>query len=159
MTKEDGTPRVILRTQPFATPEKVHDVAMETYRNIKTRLPGLQRSMSLYLANRDTEAILFRPIKVRLESGCFYTPSPPTPSYTHIYIHTHIHSHAPTTKFGWWGWGRVLESLFVLSFFILFVLLQWWSWGLCACVCVCTHTCVLCCLCVCVLGRARAHCM
>ena len=59
MTKEDGTPRVVLRTQPFATPEKVHDVAMETYRNIKTRLPGLQRSMSLYLANHDTEAILF----------------------------------------------------------------------------------------------------
>ena len=69
MKKEDGTPRVVLRTQPFATPEKVHDVAMETYRNIKTRLPGVQRSMSLYLANRDTEAILFRPIKVRLNTS------------------------------------------------------------------------------------------
>ena len=64
MKKDDGTPRVVLRTQPFATPEKVHDVAMETYRNIKTRLHSLQRSMALYLANRDTEAILFRPIKV-----------------------------------------------------------------------------------------------
>lgn len=65
MKKEDGTPRVLLRTQPFATPEKAHDVAMETYRNLKTKLPGVQRSMALYLANRDTESILFRPIKVR----------------------------------------------------------------------------------------------
>lgn len=64
MKKEDGSPRVLLRTQPFATPEKVNDVAMETYRNVKTRLPSVQRSMTLYLANRDTEAILFRPIKV-----------------------------------------------------------------------------------------------
>nr|KAG5697557.1 hypothetical protein BaRGS_019778 [Batillaria attramentaria] len=67
MKKDDGTQRVVLRTQPFATPEKVHDVAMETYRNIKTRLAGVQRSMSLYLANRDTEAILFRPIKLLLD--------------------------------------------------------------------------------------------
>ncbi|KAK7484256.1 hypothetical protein BaRGS_00024505 [Batillaria attramentaria] len=67
MKKDDGTQRVVLRTQPFATPEKVHDVAMETYRNIKTRLAGVQRSMSLYLANRDTEAILFRPIKVNVQ--------------------------------------------------------------------------------------------
>ncbi|KAL8567223.1 hypothetical protein ACOMHN_046633 [Nucella lapillus] len=69
MKKDDGTPRVILRTQPFALPEKVHDVAAETYRNIKTRLPGIQRSMSLYLANRDTEAILFRPIKVNVQQS------------------------------------------------------------------------------------------
>ncbi|XP_076454216.1 conserved oligomeric Golgi complex subunit 3-like [Babylonia areolata] len=69
MKKEDGTPRVVLRTQPFALPEKVHDVATETYRNIKTRLSGVQRSMSLYLANRDTEAILFRPIKVNVQQN------------------------------------------------------------------------------------------
>ncbi|XP_025080058.1 conserved oligomeric Golgi complex subunit 3-like isoform X2 [Pomacea canaliculata] len=70
MKKEDGTPRVLLRTQPFATPEKAHDVAMETYRNLKTKLPGVQRSMALYLANRDTESILFRPIKVNVQQ-CF----------------------------------------------------------------------------------------
>lgn len=69
MKKEDGSARVVLRTQPFATAEKVHDVAMETYRNIKTRLPGLQRSMALYLANRDTEAILFRPVKVNVQQS------------------------------------------------------------------------------------------
>ncbi|KAK7090645.1 conserved oligomeric Golgi complex subunit 3-like isoform X2 [Littorina saxatilis] len=69
MKKDDGTQRVVLRTQPFATPEKVHDVATETYRNIKTRLPALQRSMALYLANRDTEAILFRPIKVNIQQN------------------------------------------------------------------------------------------
>jgi hypothetical protein len=73
MKKEDGTARIVLRTQPFAMPEKVHDVAMETYKNIKTRLPGLQRSMALYLANRDTEAILFRPIKVCTVNFTFNT--------------------------------------------------------------------------------------
>lgn len=54
---------IMLRSQPFALPEKLHDVAAETYRLMKTKLPGVQRSMSLYLANRDTEAILFRPVK------------------------------------------------------------------------------------------------
>ena len=70
MKKNDGSLKVTLCCQPFATPEKVHDIAMETYRNIKVRLPDLLRSMSLYLANRDAEAILFRPIKVG-DAGLF----------------------------------------------------------------------------------------
>lgn len=64
LKKEEVSTKVTLRQQPFATPEKVHDVVAETYKNLKTKLPMVQRSMSLYLANRDTEAILFRPIKV-----------------------------------------------------------------------------------------------
>lgn len=64
MKKEDAGTKITLRQQPFALPEKVHDVVTETYKNIKTKLPIVQRSMSLYLANKDTEAILFRPIKV-----------------------------------------------------------------------------------------------
>ena len=62
--KEDVGTNIVLRQQPFASPEKLHDVAAETYRNIKTKLSLVQRSMALYLANKDTEAILFRPIKV-----------------------------------------------------------------------------------------------
>jgi conserved oligomeric Golgi complex subunit 3 len=34
-------------------------------KRIKTHLPLLQRSLQLYLANRETEFILYRPIKVR----------------------------------------------------------------------------------------------
>ncbi|KAK0059752.1 conserved oligomeric Golgi complex subunit 3-like isoform X1 [Biomphalaria pfeifferi] len=67
MKKEDAGTKITLRQQPFALPEKVHDVVTETYKNIKTKLPIVQRSMSLYLANKDTEAILFRPIKVNVQ--------------------------------------------------------------------------------------------
>ncbi|CAG5122384.1 unnamed protein product, partial [Candidula unifasciata] len=69
MKKEDATSKVTLRQQPFASPEKIHDIVAETYKNIKTKLPLVQRSMSLYLANKDTEAILFRPIKVNVQQG------------------------------------------------------------------------------------------
>ncbi len=64
MKKEEVGQKVKLRQQPFATPEKIHDVVAETYRNVKTKLPVVHRSMSLYLANKDTESILFKPIKV-----------------------------------------------------------------------------------------------
>ncbi|XP_033760571.1 conserved oligomeric Golgi complex subunit 3-like isoform X2 [Pecten maximus] len=67
MKTEEPIRNVSLRQQPFATPEKLHDVMSETYRNLKTRLPTVQRSMSLYLANRDTEVILFKPIKVNIQ--------------------------------------------------------------------------------------------
>ncbi|OWF49103.1 conserved oligomeric Golgi complex subunit 3-like isoform X2 [Mizuhopecten yessoensis] len=68
MKTEEPARSVTLGQQPFATPEKLHDVIAETYRNLKTRLPTVQRSMSLYLANRDTEVILFKPIKVNIQS-------------------------------------------------------------------------------------------
>ncbi|XP_060063849.1 conserved oligomeric Golgi complex subunit 3-like [Ylistrum balloti] len=67
MKTEEPTRNVTLRQQPFATPEKLHDVIAETYRNLKTRLPTVQRSMALYLANRDTEVILFKPVKVNIQ--------------------------------------------------------------------------------------------
>lgn len=38
----------------------------EAQRRIKTHLAPLQRSMQLYLANKETEFILFRPIRVRI---------------------------------------------------------------------------------------------
>ena len=65
MREDNGNPNVALRLQPFASPEKLHDVVSATYRNLKTRKPVVQKSMSLYLANKDTEYILFKPIKVR----------------------------------------------------------------------------------------------
>ena len=63
MMEEDNS-KVILRTQPFATAERLHDVIAETYKNLKNRKPLVQKSMALYLSNKDTEYILFKPIKV-----------------------------------------------------------------------------------------------
>ncbi|GFR07921.1 conserved oligomeric Golgi complex subunit 3 [Trichonephila clavata] len=42
----------------------------DNVRSLKTKLPILQRSMSLYLANPDTEYILLRPVKTHIQS-CF----------------------------------------------------------------------------------------
>ncbi|GAB1606416.1 conserved oligomeric Golgi complex subunit 3-like isoform X1 [Argonauta hians] len=67
MKKEEGVQKVSLRNQPFATPEKLHDVVAESYKNLKLRLPLVQRSMTLYLANKDTEYILFKPVKVSVQ--------------------------------------------------------------------------------------------
>ncbi|XP_049947756.1 conserved oligomeric Golgi complex subunit 3 [Schistocerca serialis cubense] len=54
---------VKLSQQPFAHPAAVSEIVAETKRLIKAKLPNVQRSMQLYLANRETEFILFRPIK------------------------------------------------------------------------------------------------
>ena len=67
MMKEDGIQNVSVRQQPFAVPEKVHDIVTLTYKNLKSQKPEVQKSMALYLANKDTEYILFRPIKVGYE--------------------------------------------------------------------------------------------
>lgn len=57
------TPIEQLKTQPWATPEELAVVVKEAQRRIKAHLAPLQRSMQLYLANKETEFILFRPIR------------------------------------------------------------------------------------------------
>ena len=54
-----------LTSQPFAKPEVLRELIAESYRILKSKAPTIYQSMSLYLANRETEAILFKPIKVR----------------------------------------------------------------------------------------------
>ncbi|XP_023716609.1 conserved oligomeric Golgi complex subunit 3 [Cryptotermes secundus] len=54
---------VTLAQQPFAHADVIGKIVQETQRLIKNQLPIIQRSMQLYLANRETEFILFRPIK------------------------------------------------------------------------------------------------
>ncbi|XP_063995707.1 conserved oligomeric Golgi complex subunit 3 [Diachasmimorpha longicaudata] len=44
-------------------PQVVAQVVNEVIRLIKFQLPSIQQSMQLYLANRETESILFRPIR------------------------------------------------------------------------------------------------
>ena len=51
------------KNQELGTAQDVAAAVSEALRLIKFKLPGLQQSMQLYLANRETECILFRPIK------------------------------------------------------------------------------------------------
>lgn len=62
--KGAGVSQPLLRHQPFASPEQIGAVVQDTQRQIKNKLQQIQRSMQLYLANRETELILYRPIKV-----------------------------------------------------------------------------------------------
>lgn len=45
---------------------KINDLVSSTYKTIKTKLPSTLRSMSLYLSNKDTELILFKPVRVSI---------------------------------------------------------------------------------------------
>ncbi|KAF4529520.1 hypothetical protein B566_EDAN015178 [Ephemera danica] len=60
----------LLSKQPWAAADAVAEVVNDTQKRIKSQLPAFQRSMQLYLANRETEFILFRPIKNNVV-GCF----------------------------------------------------------------------------------------
>lgn len=67
---EDGdSPKVSLRTQPFASPEKMRDIVGVTNKQIKSLVSVIFYKMSLYLANKDTEYILFRPVKSNIQQS------------------------------------------------------------------------------------------
>ncbi|XP_031626391.1 conserved oligomeric Golgi complex subunit 3 [Contarinia nasturtii] len=57
------TVNYVLRQTTWASPQQISGVIQESQRLIKSKLSGLQRAMLLYLANKDTEFILFRPIR------------------------------------------------------------------------------------------------
>lgn len=50
---------------------KINDLVTATYRVMKSKLPSTLQSMSLYLANRDTEFILFKPVRVGRSAASF----------------------------------------------------------------------------------------
>lgn len=58
-----------LRQAQWASPQQISGVVQESQRQIKSKLPALQRSMQLYLSNKDTEFILFRPIRNNIISA------------------------------------------------------------------------------------------
>ncbi|XP_077988329.1 conserved oligomeric Golgi complex subunit 3-like [Glandiceps talaboti] len=69
LAKEGDAAKVSLRQQPFAGPDKVHDIVTTSFKQIKSKLPSILKSMSLYLANKDTEYILFKPIKANVQQA------------------------------------------------------------------------------------------
>lgn len=48
----------------IATAEKLHDIVSQSYRSLKTNIPLWRQALSLYIANGETENILFSPVKV-----------------------------------------------------------------------------------------------
>ncbi|CAF2846052.1 unnamed protein product [Rotaria sp. Silwood2] len=66
---QNNTQKVSLRQQPFAKPEILHDLIIENYNLMKKQLPDIFKIMSLYLANKDTEQILFKPIKNNIQQA------------------------------------------------------------------------------------------
>ncbi|KAL7741107.1 hypothetical protein ACLKA6_018140 [Drosophila palustris] len=64
-TIQEPTAKVnyVLRQSTWASPQQISSIIQETQRLIKAKLAVLQRAMQLYLSNRDTEFIIFRPIR------------------------------------------------------------------------------------------------
>ncbi|KAJ8785462.1 hypothetical protein J1605_007059 [Eschrichtius robustus] len=62
-----GGPKYTLSQQPWAQPAKVSDLVTSAYKTIKAKLPLTLRSMSLYLSNKDTEFILFKPVRNNIQ--------------------------------------------------------------------------------------------
>jgi len=54
----------IVKQQEFAQPKAIQEKVQESLAKIKKDLPLLHQSMGLYLANGDTQFVLYRPIKV-----------------------------------------------------------------------------------------------
>ncbi|KAK2706211.1 hypothetical protein QYM36_016296 [Artemia franciscana] len=52
-----------LSSQNWAKAEVLADIVAECQRNIGVKLPSIQRSMQLYISNKETEFILYKPIK------------------------------------------------------------------------------------------------
>ncbi|CAI8054354.1 Conserved oligomeric Golgi complex subunit 3 [Geodia barretti] len=61
--KDRLDPASTLLQQPFAKADEVHQVVVQGNKLIKTKVPALRQSLALYLANEETEHILFRPVK------------------------------------------------------------------------------------------------
>uniref|UniRef100_A0A2S2PWF2 Conserved oligomeric Golgi complex subunit 3 n=1 Tax=Sipha flava TaxID=143950 RepID=A0A2S2PWF2_9HEMI len=53
----------IVKQQEFAQPKAIQEKVQETLAKIKKELPLFLQSMSLYLANADTQFVLYKPIK------------------------------------------------------------------------------------------------
>jgi len=71
LAEEEGKEKGhLISQQPFARPENVRKIVSEAYMMLKSKLPGIMESMSLYLASKETEYILFKPIKTKVLKVC-----------------------------------------------------------------------------------------
>lgn len=63
---KDATNYATLKDQPFASVDRVADVISKGYKTLKAHLGLLSKSLALYLANKETEHILFKPVRVSI---------------------------------------------------------------------------------------------
>jgi hypothetical protein len=64
--KDRLDPANSLHQQPFAKADEIHKVVVQNNKLLKTKIPVLRSSLALYLANEETEHILFRPIRANV---------------------------------------------------------------------------------------------
>jgi len=57
LNKKDPNQTKALKEHKFATPETLRELCIESYRELKSRAQSTQKSMKLYLSNKDTEYI------------------------------------------------------------------------------------------------------
>lgn len=61
--QSSGNSGLALRQTPWAAPQQISSLIQESQRNIKNKMAAIHRALQLYLSNKDTEFILFRPIR------------------------------------------------------------------------------------------------
>jgi hypothetical protein len=66
MNNDPNAPKVSLKQQPFAKPEKLADLFASNYKDVRKKLSLINNSMSLYLSNRDIEQIILKRVKVKI---------------------------------------------------------------------------------------------
>jgi len=69
LNKKDPNQTKALKEHKFATPETLRELCIESYRELKSRAQSTQKSMKLYLSNKDTEYILFKPIRMNIQAA------------------------------------------------------------------------------------------
>lgn len=60
-----AAPNESVKSKDFGKPQHVQSVVTECVKKVKSFISKLQNKMELYLANSDTQSILYKPIKVR----------------------------------------------------------------------------------------------
>uniref|UniRef100_A0A6A7G0E7 Conserved oligomeric Golgi complex subunit 3 n=3 Tax=Hirondellea gigas TaxID=1518452 RepID=A0A6A7G0E7_9CRUS len=67
--REEDIKPIQLKNQPFANPNNINELISNVNRSIRTKLPKLHCNLHLYLANRDTEFILLKPIRINVSNS------------------------------------------------------------------------------------------
>merc|ERR1712142_659916 len=60
---QSSNPNGKVSSSPWCSPDALRDASNVCQRNINQKFPSVQKSLRLYLGNKETEFILFRPIR------------------------------------------------------------------------------------------------
>ncbi|CBY07795.1 unnamed protein product [Oikopleura dioica] len=68
LSRRDAQNTKVLKENGFAKTESMQQLCSDTYALMKKKMTETQASMRLYLANKDTETILFKPIRLNIQA-------------------------------------------------------------------------------------------